>query len=911
MTILSALYKLLIGPLELFFEVVFSLANRFVPNPGLAIIFLSLAMNFLVLPLYRRADLLQAQQRDQEAKMSTWVSHIKKTFSGDERFMMLQTYYRQNDYSPFHALRGSVSLLLEIPFFIAAYQFLSNLQLLQGVQFGPIADLGQPDKLIHIAGLSLNLLPILMTVINFISAAIYMKGFPFKSKLQMYAIALVFLVFLYNSPAGLVFYWTLNNVFSLLKNIFYKLKNPGKVLNICASAVGLALVVGLLVIGSPLSVKKKILVLVVALLLQAPLIFSILSRKYSGRKTDIPHVPGLFICSSLFLALLTGVMIPSAVIKASPIEFINYLAYKSPLWFVFDAALLGIGTFVIWMGIFYRLSDTKGKNIFGLLTFLLSGIAAADYMFFGTKYGNISYTLKYDIYPAVTGKECLINIVVILSVSVLLFLLWKKNSAVSRVVSLSLLLAAAGMSVINTSAIHNETSGMMKSVYAENSAVFDSPDITLSRSGKNVVVFMLDRALGAFEPYIFEERPELKEKFDGFTYYPNTVSFGSNTKTGASALFGGYEYTPEMLNARKDELLADKHDEALKVLPVLFHDNGYDVTVCDPPYAGYQWLPDLSIYNEYPDIHRYVTKGKFQLEGMYTEEIKNYGLDRNFFCYSIFRISPVIAHGTLYNNGYYNSADPMSGRGGVQLTDGLSVAFGTNPEIIDSYAIMSGLSSITEISDSQKGSFLMMCNDITHSPTILQEPDYEVSMNVDNTEYDSEHITRISPDGKTLELNDDYFLGHYHVNMAGMIKLGEWFDYLRDIGVYDNTRIILVADHGYDYFRDVHQLINGDLPDESAAFKPLFMVKDFNSTGFTVDDSFMTNADVPYLASNGLLDPVNPFSGNSLDGVEFKKQDMLLAYSIGSDTSGTQFDIISSFVLSGPCDDANNWHKIN
>ncbi len=98
MTVLSALYQLFIGPLELFFEVLFALANRIIGNPGLSIIALSLAMNFLVLSLYRRADALQEQERDRAAKMKPWVDHIKKTFKGDERFMMLQTYYRQNNY---------------------------------------------------------------------------------------------------------------------------------------------------------------------------------------------------------------------------------------------------------------------------------------------------------------------------------------------------------------------------------------------------------------------------------------------------------------------------------------------------------------------------------------------------------------------------------------------------------------------------------------------------------------------------------------------------------------------------------------------------------------------------------------------------------------------------------------------
>ena len=53
---------------------------------------------------------------------------------------------------------------------------------------------------------------------------------------------------------------------------------------------------------------------------------------------------------------------------------------------------------------------------------------------------------------------------------------------------------------------------------------------------------------------------------------------------GTPALFGGYEYTPVEMNRRDDELMVDKQNEALKVMPVLFAQNGYQVIVCDPPY---------------------------------------------------------------------------------------------------------------------------------------------------------------------------------------------------------------------------------------------------------------------------------------------------------------------------------------
>ena len=78
MTFLEILSTLLIGPLKLIFELVFSVAYSTIGSYGLAIIILSLAMNFLALPLYRRADAIQIAARDTENKLKDVVAHIKK-----------------------------------------------------------------------------------------------------------------------------------------------------------------------------------------------------------------------------------------------------------------------------------------------------------------------------------------------------------------------------------------------------------------------------------------------------------------------------------------------------------------------------------------------------------------------------------------------------------------------------------------------------------------------------------------------------------------------------------------------------------------------------------------------------------------------------------------------------------------
>lgn len=60
----------------------------------------------------------------------------------------------------------------------------------------------------------------------------------------------------------------------------------------------------------------------------------------------------------------------------------------------------------------------------------------------------------------------------------------------------------------------------------------------LDREGRNVIVIMMDRAIGSFVPYLMNEKPELKEQFDGFTYYPNSLSYGYHTNIASPALYG-------------------------------------------------------------------------------------------------------------------------------------------------------------------------------------------------------------------------------------------------------------------------------------------------------------------------------------------------------------------------------------
>ena len=115
MSFSQLLYQLLIFPLEVVIEVVYGFSFIILKNYGMAIFPLSLAVNLLLLPFYKRADSIQREEADRQAQMAPFLSHIKKSFRGDERYMMIQTYYRENHYRPIYALRSSLPLLLQVP----------------------------------------------------------------------------------------------------------------------------------------------------------------------------------------------------------------------------------------------------------------------------------------------------------------------------------------------------------------------------------------------------------------------------------------------------------------------------------------------------------------------------------------------------------------------------------------------------------------------------------------------------------------------------------------------------------------------------------------------------------------------------------------------------------------------------
>ena len=187
---------------------------------------------------------------------------------------------------------------------------------------------------------------------------------------------------------------------------------------------------------------------------------------------------------------------------------------------------------------------------------------------------------------------------------------------------------------------------------------------------------------------------------------------------------------------------------------------------------------------------------------------------------------------------------------------------------------MNELNEITSVSADKGKNFVLMKSDITHDCCAMRLPEYDPFAELNGEEwyknYYEENADLYTVDGRTLRIETNLQLAHYHSNFKAMQLVGKWLEYLKENDVYDNTRIIIVADHGYplthfdEFIFGEVDIMDGKFND-IMAFNPLLMVKDFNSKESTTDMSFMTNADVPSIAMEHIVDkPVNPFTGKEI-----------------------------------------------
>jgi YidC/Oxa1 family membrane protein insertase len=842
----EALYTLFIWPVRLILEFLFVLFNRIFDAPGPAVIFLSVAVNTFSLPVYLIADRWQKEERNLQKRMKKKIADIRAVFKGDERQMILNTYNRQMGYSPVFVLKASIGLLLQIPFFIAAYQFLSRTGMLSGVSFLFLKNLGMPDGLLRITlpragAIAVNIMPVLMTAVNLGSSLIYARDMEKRERIQLFAMALVFLVLLYNSPSGLVLYWTMNNVYSLVKNAAQAgLKKPGRALHFTVSFF--AAVFLFLIWSGRASVERyRLLFTGIALALMAvPFIWRGLLRLLDGEPLRVPgnaparltaksgDMTALYVSSMAVLFLLIGFLNPSQVLSASAADF------EKPLVFVLRTILQGFA-FLVMIPLFVR-----ALAPFGVRRVLAAGAGALtvscliSYFALSASYGVMDRNFRLDD----TGRLLhAFPLWISIAVPLASMLLTAAFIALGKDRLLAAFFQAGAAALLVLGALNMVSlvrqSDALSRLQTQASAGIPDPSagaagfpavFPLSASEPNVFIVFFDRAQGTAMTDALTYMPDLREQLEGFVFYPNTLSFGSCTVTGVPAMLGGYEYTPSAINKRKDELLVDKVNEALTALPRLFGKAGYRVSITDPVIANMQSVPDISIFLDLPNVTAGVLSGKlsdrFRAEFPNAEEktIDSFDFDI-LFRYGLFRSSPpALRYGIHYKGQWWKEA-----------------AYNSYGRAVAEFSSLYYLPELCPV-DSNTGTLNIFMNAVTHesgayNAQLFPKPGAILFDEPETALYGSEN-------------NAEYM----YTFMSAMKQFVKWLAYLKQRGVYDNTRIIVVSDHGGSYHS------GGIEFSEMEGHNPILLVKDFDSRGtLEISQELMTHADTRALAAAGLL----------------------------------------------------------
>lgn len=181
-------------------------------NYGISIIVLTVLVKVVTIPLTRAQYRSMQKMQQIQPHLERLRERYKDDSTGMQREMM--ELYRKQGVNPFS---GCVPMLLQIPIFVGLYNALLNAIELRHAPFvGWINDLSAPDRLM-VGGVGVPVLVILMGASMLAQQWMTpMQGDPTQRRMMMF-MPVVFTAMFLNFPSGLVLYWLVNNVISIVQ----------------------------------------------------------------------------------------------------------------------------------------------------------------------------------------------------------------------------------------------------------------------------------------------------------------------------------------------------------------------------------------------------------------------------------------------------------------------------------------------------------------------------------------------------------------------------------------------------------------------------------------------------------------------------------------------------------------------
>lgn len=211
------------GFLSKFMLIVLIAIENLVGNYGVAIVLMTIIIRGLMWPLTAKS----AQSSKKMQQISEPLKALKDKYKDNPQKLQRETLklFKENKVNP---AAGCLPVVIQIPIFISFFYMLRTSSELRFAGFLWIDDLSRADTIATIAGFPLNILPLIMGATMFYQ----MKIMPTPSidsaqQKIIKLMPLIFLIFCYTFSSGLVLYWTMSNLISILQQfITNRQKDP-------------------------------------------------------------------------------------------------------------------------------------------------------------------------------------------------------------------------------------------------------------------------------------------------------------------------------------------------------------------------------------------------------------------------------------------------------------------------------------------------------------------------------------------------------------------------------------------------------------------------------------------------------------------------------------------------------------
>jgi len=363
---------------------------------------------------------------------------------------------------------------------------------------------------------------------------------------------------------------------------------------------------------------------------------------------------------------------------------------------------------------------------------------------------------------------------------------------------------------------------------------------------------------------MMNENPELKAQLKGFVWYPNALAVSRVTNTSVGPLLGGHPYAPDSLDLDTERTIEQKLSQAKRDLSTKVRQQGYLFTSTRVPYCS---IEDESYDVFLPDWHEDWDVHNKQLGIRVTEEINYALLSYN----ALFFSAPLALKSKIYNNGRWLFMKKNKA--------------GRNTSTSLKHQFLRLLPYISKTSP-DKGNFVLIYSMVSHFPW-----------------------STVNDNGAMI-----HDVSPYENNKWIIETLCTWFSWMKENGVYDNTRIVIVSDHGT-HWRRFNRELDIDNPfknvdDQSVPLNylldlnPVIMVKDFDaSEPFSEDWQFMSNMDAIGMA----LGEDGP-AGASADSTRLLPA--FVSWWTRDMNNRTRFSLEHKYIVKDTIFNADNWTMV-